>query len=750
MRLGDRLRRHRKDERAILLALLVLLVVLAGVFYLVLRSRDLPAYLVTDQLLLFVLFYVNGALILAILFVLLRNIFKLILERHHGILGSKFKTKLVFANIGLSLIPVLLLFFIAFSILQDSIDRWFNTPQRDMLEQGRNVAQALRERLEHDTLTDAALVLAQTRDLDLGDPSQSPALGRRLRQLLADLDLDFVAVYQGTDFVFEVSNPAAGITEPLRLEGSFLAEAASEGEATASVELEPFGSPGLLVVAARSEASPEAGSEVDSGAAAPGPAAVAVAGSRLEPRLVEQMNRLILDYQAGRQLEVQKDEIKASHLLLFLMVTLLILLVSSWVGMYLARRVTVPIQALAEGTRQIGGGDLSYRVEVEAGDELGVLVDSFNRMTIELGRNKEIIERSHRELVATNQRLAQERALIATVLENVAAGVISIDGDGRILTCNGAALQMLRQTEADVLGKPVSEAWADAERSKLLALLGEGEPPVEPGRDPHDGREVHLSLGGDWRTLAVKVTAMRAHELSGRVVLLEDLTELTKAQKLAAWTEAARRIAHEIKNPLTPIRLSAERLLKKHRESPETLGQAIEDAVEIIVREVASMQRMVDEFSHYARMPGPQPRQVDLERLLEDTLHLYDQIKPGVEVASEVDAGAEQAWLDPEQVKRALINLLDNALEATDAPGRITVAAHRRNGHLEIQVADTGRGIPTQAKEKLFLPHFSTKQRGTGLGLAIVHRIVTDHHGTIRVEDNPPHGTVFTIELPLR
>jgi two-component system nitrogen regulation sensor histidine kinase NtrY len=762
MGLKSRIRRHRKDYLLIAGVMVVLLVIFSGIFYLLLRRQGIPQELITNKVLLFVLFYVNLILILAILFVLLRNIFKLILERRSGILGSKLKTKLVFANIGLSLIPVLLLFITAFGILQDSIDRWFDTPQRQMLEYGRNLAQALRDEVDREVLGDAGLALDALADVRVGDPAQSPALGREVGELLARLDLDLLGVYEGTEFVYEAIDPRAGVSEPLRLDRSFLAEAASEGEATSSLSLDRFGGEGLLVLAARARV-PETGDDADreggtaeasaagegsEGRKAP-PRTVVVAGSRLGPELVTPMTRLILDYQTDRQLEVQQDEIKASHLLFFAMVTLVILLTSSWLGLVVARQVTVPIQALAEGTRRISQGDLSHRVEMPAEDELGVLVSSFNRMTEELAQNRRVIEASHLELMAANERLGEERALIAAVLENVAAGVISIDTDGRILTCNGAALEMLDQTEEEVRHRPIHEAWNDPERAKLLPFVEDRDGVAgDDGAGP-EGDEVHLALGGQWRTLAVHVTDMTdaAGQRTGRVVLLEDLTDLTNAQRLAAWTEAARRIAHEIKNPLTPIRLSAQRLLRKHREGQE-LGPAIEDAVGIIDREVATMQTMVDEFSRYARMPGPRPEPVDLHRLLDETLHLYEQIKPGVEVKGEVDRAARDARLDPEQIKRALINLLDNALEATDAPGCVTVAAHRRNGYLEIQVADTGRGIPAKAKEKLFLPHFSTKGRGTGLGLAIVHRIVTEHHGSIRVEDNRPKGTVFTIELP--
>jgi two-component system nitrogen regulation sensor histidine kinase NtrY len=429
------------------------------------------------------------------------------------------------------------------------------------------------------------------------------------------------------------------------------------------------------------------------------------------------------------------------------MVTLLILLASSWTGLYLARRVTIPILALAEGTRRISGGDLGYRVEAAADDELGVLVESFNVMTADLERSRELLEQGNRELRAANRRLAEERALIAAVLESVAAGVVALDPGGRILACNRAALQMLRQREEDVVGRTVRDAWGGGELAKLAAALEEALP--ESGRAR---RELRLVVGGEWKSFEVKSTTLRGDDLAaaGKVVVLEDLTELIKAQKLAAWSEAAKRVAHEIKNPLTPIKLSAERLLHKHRQAEPRLGEAIEEAVATIVREVETMKGMVDEFSRFARMPGPQPSEVDLARLVEEIVHLYRGLKPGLEFEVTIAPGAERAWFDAEQIKRALINLLDNAVDATDAPGEVRVVAEQSDSRLAIAVADSGRGIPEEAREKLFLPYFSTKGRGTGLGLAIVHRIVSDHHGTIRVEDNHPRGTIFTIELPQR
>jgi two-component system nitrogen regulation sensor histidine kinase NtrY len=747
MDLREHFERHRKNHRLIFAGLVALLLILTGVFYFLQRGRDLPTTLVTNRVLLFVLWYVNVVLILTILFVLLRNVFKLLIERRHRILGSTFKFKLVATYVGLSLIPVLLLFAIATGLLQGSVDRLFNTPLAPALERGNAMAQALYDQIEQSGLHDARWTLREIEGIDLQLAEDRPQLTRRLSELRAAQELDLLAVYEGTEFVHAVVDSQSGMTDLPEPGRDFLEEAAARG--TAVRVGTPPGRGGRIILAAVASPRPAGPPEPQGEALQP---VIVVAGRLVDPALAEQRDSLVQDFQTFRQLEVQKDDLQASHLLIFLMVTLLILLASSWVGLYLARRVTVPIQALAEGTKRISGGDLSHRVDVEADDELGVLVGSFNSMTEELETNKVQLERSNRELVTTNQRIAAERALFAAVLANVAAGVVSADSEGRIFLCNDAALKMLRQREDEVLGRLADEAWPDPERSKLASLVrSDGNHHRQAfGRAT---QEVHLRLGGDLKTFEAKVTALigAGGAVQGRVLVLEDLTELIQAQQMAAWNEAARRIAHEIKNPLTPIRLSAERLLNKHRQGDPGLGKAIEDGVEIIVREVVNLQGMVDEFSRYARMPRPRPTPVDLGRLVGDTIGLYRDLKPGVELKSEVAPEVADVWLDAEQIRRALINLLDNAVEATEAPGRVTVVAHRdtlNGGHVRIRVADTGRGIPPEAKDKLFLPYFSTKGRGTGLGLAIVHRIVTDHQGTIQVEDNVPRGTVFTVELP--
>ena len=746
MDLREQLLRHRKDFRFIFGGLTLLLVVCGFFFYLLQRGKGLPEQLAANKLLLFVLWYINLILILTILLVLVRSLFRLLLERHNRILGSKFKTKLVLTAIGLSLIPVLILFPFSIQLLLQSFDQWFSLPIEEIVEQAADTANAMLDHMENANKRDARRVLAEIEDLDLDDLGQRPTLQRRLQELHEATDLDYLAVFDGTELIHGTADPTA-FNKAVSIEGQsrFLEEALEKGEATRRDS--SLGVEAQLILAACAAAPEEIETQpedveaqtedAEQGLEGDDSRMVVVAGTVLPPEVAERATGLVRANQSYLQMSVEKGEVRAVYVLNLLMVTLLVILAFSSIGLRLARRLTAPIQALADGTRRISSGDLDHRVEVAVDDEVGVLVDAFNRMTQELKRNKELVDLSNRELMDANKRLA-------AVLQNVAAGVVSIDAEGKVVTCNGAALAILSQREQDVVGQSILEAWADPERGKLVMLLDE-----EDVAEGH-GRQVRMVIGGVWKTLEVKITTLpdTGGQAAGRVVVLEDLTELIYAQKLATWTEVARQIAHEIKNPLTPIRLTAERLLRKYRQNDPQLGATLENGAELIVREVSSLKSLVDEFSRFARMPRPQLRQIDLEEMIEETLRLYRDLKPGVEVTGRVEAGSSSVRFDPEQLKSVLINLLDNAVEATDAPGKITLSTAQQNGNVLLHVADTGRGIPAEDLGKLFLPYYSTKGRGSGLGLAIVHRIVTDHNAVIHVARNEPRGVVFTIEIP--
>ncbi|MBC8645789.1 MAG: HAMP domain-containing protein [Thermoanaerobaculia bacterium] len=466
------------------------------------------------------------------------------------------------------------------------------------------------------------------------------------------------------------------------------------------------------------------------------------AGIRVPPDEARAMSAIASAWSDYRKLEVQKPSIKAASVSSFLLITLAVLFASTWTGLALARRLTEPIGALAESTRRLQAGDLSARVEIQATDELGVLVDSFNSMAAGLENARDQLLRSNTELQASNRRLLMERRLLATVLESVTTGVLAMDAEGRITVCNPAARALLR------LGEEVSLEALSARSD--LALLGALIAEAKATGTPPAPRELLLASDEGERRLEVAIRPLSAPagERSGWVLAIEDTTHVAREQKLAAWSEVARRVAHEIKNPLTPIRLSAERIAKRFRSGGPDLPHAIERGTQVILEEVDFLKSLVDEFSRFARLPEMRPEPTDLHELAASAVRLFEGAREGVRIRLASDLTRSRVQLDPEQIKRALINLIDNALEACEASGEITVRLADGSRGVTIEVADTGRGVAPRDRDKLFLPDFTTKGRGTGLGLAIVHKIVSDHNGTIRVEDNRPRGARFIIDLP--
>lgn len=714
--LVTQLQRHRKENRLLVFLALAVLVVWSAVSVLRQRAEEMDPATITRGLVLFVLSYLNVTLIAAVLFVLCRTLIKVWLERRRGVLGSQFRTRLLVTYIGLTAIPIGLLFFTATGFLQRSIDRWFSSPVREVVGRARSVEDMAERRIADGVLEDAR-ILSRLR-VESVPGNRLPGALENFRR---EQRLDSAEIYRRG--VREAS--AAGRAVLLStLPVSTLQSADPHGEAL-KIEVLPDGS--HLFRALRRSGD-----------------RVFAAGVRVPPADARAMRAIASAWSDYQKLEVQKPSIKAANVSTFLLITLAVLLASIWTGMTLARRITGPIAALAESTRRIRSGDLSARVDVVADDELGVLVESFNSMADGLQEARDSTLRSNEELQEINRRLDVERRLLSTVLESVTTGVIAFDATGRITVANPAARSLLSLGEADVT---LERLESRPELAPLVSLLGEagsGSPPASP-------REMILSGEGGERRLEIALrplTDASGSERGGWVVAVEDSTHVAREQKLAAWSEVARRVAHEIKNPLTPIRLSAERIARRLRQGGPGLPEAIERGTKVIVEEVTFLKSLVDEFSRFARLPEMKPEAVDLPELTRSAVRLFDGARDGVSVRVESRLTRERVVVDPDQIKRVLINLIDNALEACGPSGKIEVHLSDSPRGVTIEVADTGRGIPPRDREKLFLPDFTTKGRGTGLGLAIVSRIVADHNGTIRVEDNRPRGARFIIELP--
>jgi two-component system nitrogen regulation sensor histidine kinase NtrY len=472
-----------------------------------------------------------------------------------------------------------------------------------------------------------------------------------------------------------------------------------------------------------------------------------VASDYLSGDLAERSRRMTRAYEDYTQLRVLKQPLAGVYLSFFLMVTLMILVGSTWTGLYLAKRITRPVQMLSTAARAIGAGHYDLRLEHESTDEFGSMIDSFNTMAGELATNRRKLERATVDLQRKHEEVETRRRYIETILERVATGVVSIDPAGLIGTINSAALRLLG-VDLSVVGRPAVDVFKRADLQPVNAVLdqaarGRGESVAQEVALIRDGREQHLAA------VATRLAgADGAYE--GTVLVLDDVTPLIRAQKVAAWREVARRLAHEIKNPLTPIQLSAERMRRKLSKLDPPLGELVEECTTTIVGEVESLKGLVDEFSQFARMPPPRATPTDLHALLNDTLVLYDGLFADVRFEPRFAARLPQVRVDPEQMRRVVINIVDNAIEAMDRRGTIVLETeHDAANHLaRLTVADDGPGIPAGEREKLFLPYYSTKKRGSGLGLAIVRRIVAEHGGSIEVGDNRPRGTRFTIELP--
>jgi two-component system nitrogen regulation sensor histidine kinase NtrY len=413
---------------------------------------------------------------------------------------------------------------------------------------------------------------------------------------------------------------------------------------------------------------------------------------------------------------------------------------------------------LAEGARAIGSGQLDFRLEPETGDELGSLVESFNMMAAELRTSREKIDQSRRDLEQKNSEVDARRRYIETILERVATGVISLDASGRISTVNGAAERLLG-LDASAIGRPAADVFRREDLAPLLPIVQAiGLDPAAAVREitlAREGREVHLAV-------AATVLSGDRGRREGAVLVLDDVTPLIRAQRVAAWRDVARRLAHEIKNPLTPIQLSAERMRRHFGGAAPQTSALVAECTGAIITEVEALKNLVDEFAQFARLRGPRMLPSDLNRLIDETLQLYASVlqQGSLSVRRDFAARLPPVRLDAEQIRQVIINLVDNAIEALGGPNaprrsdgaapgiKLTTAHDARNNVVRLSVSDNGPGVPVGDRDKLFMPYYSTKGRGSGLGLAIVRRIIVEHGGGIEVSANEPSGTTFTIELP--
>ena len=725
----------RNNARLTLLATLGALALLLSIELLLRKSRDFaPDFLAS--VLLYGLTVLNLTLLLVLLFVLGRNLVKVLMERRRGVLGARFRMRLLLVFLLMAIAPSVLLVLVGSDLIRQTIDRWFNVDAERILSSSQALGVALRQSYAERSRSGARLLAAELQTRRLLEAEQQGRLRRTVEQRTRELRLDLVSVFSRQGELLAVMDPRLPAAPPAAAaetlaESALLAEPGREVEAST-----PYGEGELVRVALPvRDASGRAIGAV-------------VVSSYLPAELLAETREVQDRYVKFRQAQNFREPIKAVYLSIFALAGLLVLFGAVWLALYLARRITVPLRLVSEGAERIASGERGVRVEFPAGgDEFAALIASFNRMSERLQRGEELIEENQAGLARQNRELEERRRLIETVIETVGTGLLVLDGRGRLTVANPAA-QRLLGVAVEHVGRPVREALEGPERAEILDLVER----QLAGRGSRQERDVRIPAPGRHRDLAVTVVGLAgaASGPAGALVVLDDLTPLMRAQKVAAWGEVARKLAHEIKNPLTPIQLSAQRIRKAHLRGAADLDQVIAESTDAIVQEVEALKNLVDEFAQFARLPAANLVPSSLHEIIEQALSLYEGLFSGVRLERRLAAELPELRLDPDQLKRALINLVDNAIEAMERQGRLTVATEydRAQGLVRLSVADEGPGVPAEDKERLFEPHFSTKQRGSGLGLAIVSRIVQEHHGVLRVEANQPHGAVFVIELP--
>lgn len=693
---------------------------------------------ISSTVLIFALININSLLLLLMLYLVLRNLVELIFERKQKILGSKLRTRLVISFIALSLVPTIILFLVSLRFVSTSMDYWFNSNVEDSLQ--------------------ASLKLAQTFYHDIEKRAEN--MGRQVALLMENGKVrteDIDALQQLFERTLAIAPPGApdGLT---LLDGNRKELVMVRGPRLLSIVLPAI--PSEAVRQAREEGQAKIVSLntlIGELVQAIVPIHLSTDGSNLfflvttllipsdKLSLMQSVSEGITDYQ---QLVMLKAPIKLSLIIMLLIITLLILFGAIWFGFYIARTLTGPINKLALATRRVADGDLDFTLEKESDDEMGLLVDSFNSMTADLLASNRQLAQAHEALQESTSISEQRRQYLETILKNVAAGVIAISEDNQITTINRFAEELLKIDLSSFLGQDFHEVLA---RSHVIVMDGFLKELHESGKQSIE-RHLRLTVRpGETLSLLVNVTRMfdDEHQPIGYVIVFDNLTNLEKAQRLAAWQEVARRIAHEIKNPLTPIQLSAQRLRKRYLDNLPGDSNIFDQCTATIITQVDEIKRLVSEFSDFARMPRVRKKLSDITEMVTDTLVLYREGHKHIEFSTDIEPGIPPFKFDPVQLKRVLINLLDNAVTILPDGGTIHIGLRHTKESVLMSVADNGPGISEKVRDRLFEPYFSTRKSGTGLGLAITHTIVAEHNGTITVQGNIPTGSVFTVELPV-
>jgi two-component system, NtrC family, nitrogen regulation sensor histidine kinase NtrY len=640
------------------------------------------------RILLLLLLNVTILAFLVLVFFVSKSIIKLILERRNRVLGYKFKTKLIIILVALTLLPALSLFILSSGLIINYIDRWFAPQIKKPLEDSIEIAKTIYEIERQKTLDYARAFRA-------GGKISDNYHVRRFSALPLNASETVSAAFAGKEGTEIISGKRGDSIQAV------IPEYNKKGRQT-----------GVIVVE-----------------------------TQVSPKIMKHVGNIKDAYENYLALEAWKLPIKVNYLITLGFLTLVIAFMALWVGLKISKGITDPVQSLAQATELVAAGDLDVQVQINREDEIGLLVNSFNHMVKELREGKKSLQSAY---VESDRR----RLFLENILDNINSGVIMLDTAGHILMINKRACSIINISPGQVLSKDYRELLALIHSEELRNVVSS----IEGKEFKPFKREVKAVIRNRKLTLQVFIIGLKdAEKYIGMLVVVDDITDIIEAQKALTWQDVAKKIAHEIKNPLTPIKLSAERMLKKWEQKEADFEDVFHRSTKTIVKEVDSLKRLVDAFSKFGKMPDIRKIPSSLPALVHEVANLYRDYK-GLEITITIPDNPPQVELDGEQFKRVLINIFDNAIQAMTNSGRIdvTVDFDMLSETAHVSIADNGPGIQDEDKEKLFLPYFSTKKDGTGLGLAIASRIVTEHGGHIRVQDNEPRGTVFSISIPMK
>ena len=682
----------------------------------------------------FLLINLNIILLLLLVFLVTRNVLKLVIERRRRVPGSQLRSRMVLAFVAIALFPAVVMLLVSIEFMTNTIDNWFNTEVESSLRGAWRLAQTHYRASAEQAVLQAAALGSQISEEGLDTLVRKGKLSELVSSHQRTYKLGTVQVFdkKGKQLIASFnSDTPTGM--PLGTDQELLGTTLSGDTAT---RVEPFGESDIIRGAAPVRSRD----------------GTRVVGAVVIDTLVERSARLwseeILDsFREYRQLKLNKRPFKNLYVLTLALASLVVVFSATWLGLYLARGITEPLTQLAAATRRVAEGDWDVALPESGGDEIGALVAAFDSMTVQL-RN-------------SHQALEERRRYIENIVANIDAGVVSVDAEGVVATVNPAAISLLGLRGTDLVGSDATRVFSDAGYPQVATLLDD----LRTGAVA-SGTRRNLTREEEGRTLQVTATTLElsspAQARGGFVLFFENVSQIVEIQRMEAWKEVARRIAHEIKNPLTPIQLSAQRLRRRlHERLSGEDAALLDDCTETIVHEVGELKGLVNEFSRFARRPAGEMRTCDLNQVVEETLPLFRQARPDLRIDFEAEASLPPVLMNREAVKRALMNLLDNAVSAVaerngepvvDAASADIAVRTRVDADLSrvvLEVSDRGPGIPPEHRGRIFEPYFSTKPDGTGLGLAIVASIAADHHAYVRLHDVEPHGTRFVIEFPV-